>query len=272
MKTSPSPWPPARSTVCWLTHAHIDHSGLLPLLVQQRVPGQDLCHRRHRASCARIMLRDSAHIQEFEAEWKQPQGQALRRTSRWSRCTPSRTPKAAIEAPFRGVDYGDDTGSGRRRRDPRSRTWATCWARRCIEIWVTEDGETKKLVFSGDIGNTAPAPHPGPAAHLIEADYVVMESTYGDRLHGARAGLCRPTWPTSFSDTFDRGGNVVIPSFAVGRTQELLYFIREIKEKGLVKGHGNFPVYVDSPLAIEATRIFTAMLTRTALTRRPAPC
>lgn len=82
-----------------------------------------------------------------------------------------------------------------------------------------------------------------------------MESTYGDRLHGPR-----PDYVNELAEilqrTFDRGGNVVVPSFAVGRTQEMLYFLREIKEKGLVKGHGNFPVTIDSPLAIEATRIF----------------
>lgn len=123
-----------------------------------------------------------------------------------------------------------------------------------IEIWVTENGNTTKLVFSGDIGNQNQPIIRNPI-YLSDADYVVMESTYGDRTHGPR-----PDYVAELSKilqrTFDRGGNVVIPSFAVGRTQELLYFIREIKEKGLVKNHGNFPVYIDSPLAIEATRIF----------------
>ena len=85
---------------------------------------------------------------------------------------------------------------------------------------------------------------------------MVMESTYGDRLHPTD----RPDYVREFAqilqETFDRGGNVVIPSFAVGRTQEILYFIRKIKEDKLVQGHGNFPVYVDSPLAVEATGIF----------------
>ena len=123
-----------------------------------------------------------------------------------------------------------------------------------IAIWVTENGTTTKLVFSGDIGNQNQPLIKDPT-YLTDADYVVMESTYGDRLHGPRPDYIGEL-ARILQRTFDRGGNVVIPSFAVGRTQELLYFIREIKEKGLVKGHGNFPVYIDSPLAIEATRIF----------------
>ena len=123
-----------------------------------------------------------------------------------------------------------------------------------IEIWVTESGTTTKLVFSGDIGNQHQPIIKDPTT-IRDADYVFMESTYGDRSHGPR-----PDYVGELSRilqrTFDRGGNVVIPSFAVGRTQELLYFIREIKKEGLVTGHGNFPVYIDSPLAIEATRIF----------------
>lgn len=123
-----------------------------------------------------------------------------------------------------------------------------------IELWITEGETTTKLVFSGDIGNLDQPIIKDPA-YIKEADYAFMESTYGDRSHGPK-----PDYVSELAKilqrTFDRGGNVVIPSFAVGRTQEMLYFIREIKEKGLVKGHGNFPVYIDSPLAIEATRIF----------------
>ena len=123
-----------------------------------------------------------------------------------------------------------------------------------IEIWVTENGATTKLVFSGDIGNLDQPIIKDPT-YLKDADYVFMESTYGDRSHGPRPDYVAEL-AKILQRTFDRGGNVVIPSFAVGRTQELLYFIREIKEKNLVTGHGCFPVYIDSPLAIEATRIF----------------
>ena len=123
-----------------------------------------------------------------------------------------------------------------------------------IEVWVKEEGVEKKIVFSGDIGNKN-QPLICDPQYIREADYVVMESTYGDRSHGIA-----PDYVGELSkiiqETFDRGGNLVIPSFAVGRTQEMLYFIREIKERHLIRNHGDFEVYVDSPLAIEATRIF----------------
>ena len=124
-----------------------------------------------------------------------------------------------------------------------------------IEVWLTEGGEHRKITFSGDVGNTDQPILQDPQ-QVKETDYLVIESTYGDRLHCDE----RPDYVSALADkiqlTLDRGGNVVIPSFAVGRTQEMLYFIREIKEKGLVTGHGDFPVYVDSPLAIEATNVF----------------
>ena len=127
----------------------------------------------------------------------------------------------------------------------------------CIEIWITESGITKKTVFSGDVGNTNQPiiKDPTPIYDTDDTDYLVIESTYGNRFHTEV-----PDYITllagEFQRTFDRGGNVVIPSFAVGRTQELLYYIRQIKEQNLVKGYGDFSVYVDSPLANEATAIF----------------
>jgi len=122
-------------------------------------------------------------------------------------------------------------------------------------VWITEGETEKKIVFSGDIGNTHQPLIKDPE-YIHDADYVVMESTYGDRSHGER-----PNYVGMLADiineTFDRGGNLVIPSFAVGRTQEMLYFIRQIKAENLVPGHPGFKVYVDSPLANEATTIFS---------------
>ncbi len=124
-----------------------------------------------------------------------------------------------------------------------------------IEVCVTEDDVEQMIVFSGDIGNVNQPliKDPIPTAH---ADYVVMESTYGDRLHPTDRLDYVTELAAILAETFERGGNVVIPSFAVGRTQELLYFLRQVKERGLVKCHADFPVYVDSPLAVEATGIF----------------
>ena len=114
----------------------------------------------------------------------------------------------------------------------------------------------KKIVFSGDVGNINQPIIKDPT-QVKEADYVVIESTYGNRLHGEETPDYVGEFTRILNETFARGGNVVIPSFAVGRTQELLYFIREIKEKNLVTAYPNFEVYVDSPLAIEATNVFT---------------
>ena len=125
-----------------------------------------------------------------------------------------------------------------------------------IEVWATEDGVTKKIVFSGDIGNTDQPIIKDPA-YTENADYIVMESTYGNRVHTQEKPDYLGDFTRILKETFDRKGNVVIPSFAVGRTQEMLYFIREIKEKGLMSEYPDFEVYLDSPLAIEATKVFT---------------
>ena len=123
-----------------------------------------------------------------------------------------------------------------------------------IEIWLTEDGAEKKIVFSGDIGNEDKPLIRNPA-YTDEADYAVMESTYGDRLHQKGADHITEL-ARIVQETLDRGGNVVIPAFAVGRTQELLYFFRHIKSEHMIHGHEDFEVYVDSPLAVEATHVF----------------
>ena len=249
-ENQPIPVAPGEIDGVLATHAHIDHTGLLPLLVRNGFRGRIYATRPTAELCS-IMLRDSAHIQEFEAEWKNRKGQR----SGAEPVEPMYTiqdAEAAI-ALFRGYDYNKEIelapGIVIRFVDVGHLLGSSS-----IEIWVTENGATTKLVFSGDIGN-----HDQPIikdpTYLKDADYVFMESTYGDRSHGPRPDYVAEL-AKILQRTFDRGGNVVIPSFAVGRTQELLYFIREIKEKNLVTGHGCFPVYIDSPLAIEATRIF----------------
>ena len=197
------------------------------------------------------MLRDSAHIQEFEAEWKNRKG----KRSGAEPVEPMYTVQDAEAAMklFVGVEYDRrvELAPG---IEVRFIDVGHLLGSASIELWITEGETTTKLVFSGDIGNLDQPIIKDPT-YIREADYVFMESTYGDRLHDARPDYVQEL-AKILQRTFDRGGNVVIPSFAVGRTQEMLYFLREIKEQGLVKGHGNFPVYIDSPLAIEATRIF----------------
>ena len=120
---------------------------------------------------------------------------------------------------------------------------------------MTESGETRKLVpFGGDVGNTG-LPLIGAPLTVDEADYLVIEATYGNRLH-EKHGDTVAELAAVLKRAFDRGGSVIIPAFAVGRTQELLYAVREIKQKRLVQGHDGWPVYLDSPLAEAATAVF----------------
>jgi metallo-beta-lactamase family protein len=233
-----------------LTHAHIDHAGNLPMLYAKGFQGpvyatDATCH------LCDIMLRDSAHIQLFEAEWRNRKGRrqgkpeyipaytmedALGVLKNFVNCPYEKEIHPAEGIRVRFVDAGHLLGSS------------------SIEIWITEEGQVEKIVFSGDIGNKNQPLIKDPQ-YIREADYVVMESTYGDRSHGERPDyICLLT--EVIQRTFDRGGNVVIPSFAVGRTQEMLYFLRQIKEERRIKGHEGFRVYVDSPLANEATNIF----------------
>ena len=255
----PIPVPAGTIDAVFLTHAHIDHSGMLPKLYKDGFRGKiyateatcDLCN---------IMLRDSAHIQETEAEWRSRKAEragemkvepiyttqdALGAISCFRRCKYDEIMRIAEGVEVRFTDIGHLLGSA------------------CIELWLTEEEEQRKIVFSGDVGNYD-QPIINDPKKVPDADYVVIESTYGNRLHERT-----PQPPIKMKSydavraladhiqrAFDRGGSVIIPAFAVGRTQEMLYAIREIKQLGLVVGHDGFPVYVDSPLAVEATGVF----------------
>ncbi|MDR1017160.1 MAG: MBL fold metallo-hydrolase [Lachnospiraceae bacterium] len=234
-----------------LTHAHIDHSGKLPLLVKNGFKGEIITSEATKDLCD-IMLRDSAHIQEFEAEWR---NRKAKRSGK-EEYVPLYVMSDAEDAIklLKGVEYNKkiDLVPG---IQVRFVDIGHLLGSAAIEMWITEDGITKKIVFSGDVGNTNQPIIKDPTP-VEEADYVVVESTYGDRVHSTE----RPDYVADFTkilnDTFSRGGNVVVPSFAVGRTQELLYFLREIKNKNLVPNYPDFEVYVDSPLANGATTVF----------------
>lgn len=236
----------------FLTHAHIDHSGLLPLLYARGFRGQIFATAPTCDLCS-IMLRDCAHIQMQEAEWK---NRKAKRSAEMEAMEPLYTMEDADGTIRRLVpcDYDSEVdvceGVKIRFTDIGHLLGSSS-----IEVWATENDVTKKLVFSGDIGNSAQPLIKDPK-NTEEADYVIMESTYGDRFHTKEKVDYVGELTKILQTTFDRGGNVVIPSFAVGRTQEMLYFLRQIKAEGLVKGHEGFLVYVDSPLAVEATGIF----------------
>ncbi len=244
------PTVPSELDYVLLTHAHVDHSGMLPLLYGRGFRGQILCTEATKELCD-IMLRDSAHIQQFETEWK---NRKARRAGK-PEMEPVYTMDDAIGAIglFNGYPY-DEIIQIAEGVEIRFKDIGHLLGSSSIEVWATEEGVTKKIVFSGDIGNSDQPILKNPE-YTQDADYVVMEATYGDRYHEKH-----PDYVYELSqiiqETLDRGGNLVIPSFAVGRTQELLYYIRQIKEEKRVTGHGNFPVYVDSPMAIEATTIF----------------
>ncbi|MBR6093754.1 MAG: MBL fold metallo-hydrolase [Lachnospiraceae bacterium] len=246
------PFDEAMIDYVFLTHAHVDHSGLLPLLYARGFRGQIIMTDATADLCS-IMLRDCAHIQMQEAEWKQRKKKRGANIDDGEPIYTMEDADGAIrlivpfhydqiyelcdEISFRFTDIGHLLGSA------------------SIELWLRENGEERKIVFSGDIGNSNQPLLRDPQL-TKEADYVVMESTYGNRVHSTERVDYVGELAKILKETFDRGGNVVIPSFAVGRTQEMLFFLRKIKQERLVEGWDRFDVYVDSPLAVEATGIF----------------
>ena len=256
-ENEPLPVPPSRLDFVLLTHAHIDHAGRLPLLYKEGFRGA-VYATEVTASLCDIMLRDSANIQISEAEWQNRKNQ--RRGGAAIEPLYDLDDVAGLMSLLRPCGYGtmiqvNDAVS------IRFTDVGHLLGSAAIEVWLTEEGETRKITFSGDLGN-AGQPILRDPSPVRDSEYLVIESTYGDRLHTGE----RPDYVAELAQriqrTLDRGGNVIIPSFAVGRTQEMLYFLREIKERGLVTGHGEFPVYVDSPLAIEATSVFLQCDTR----------
>ena len=243
-----------------LTHAHIDHSGKLPLLAKKGYRGP-VYATSATAELSGILLLDSASIQESEAEWKSRKNQRegrlpveplyntddARAALELFTAVPYKTPCELCEGlSFTFIDAGHLLGS--------------C----SVIITYSENGTERRLVFSGDIGNTAVPMLKDPET-VTQADYVVMESTYGRR-HHKRTGQTEREMLTErarqlaeITDrTFKRGGNVIIPAFAVGRAQEILYLYRMIMNDGLLDYE--VPVFLDSPLSISATAIYSSVL------------
>lgn len=240
-----------------LTHAHIDHSGRIPKLYNEGYRNSIYAHKATCDLCS-LMLPDSGHIQEMEIQWQNKKRERkgekilppLYTAEEAARCLELFVPvtydkiiEITEDIHVRFNDAGHMLGSS------------------IIEVWIKEENTEKKIVFSGDLGNND-IPLIGAPTMIDSADYLVMESTYGSRLH-IRNDEKAEMFLKIVSETLDRGGNVIIPSFAVGRTQEILYELDKIKEtkddpefireyKTLMKA----PVYVDSPLAISATEVF----------------
>lgn len=239
------PFPPERLSAVVLSHAHIDHAGRLPFLARQGYTGTVFATAATRDLCA-IMLADSAYIQEKDVEF-------LRRHKReaveplYTQADVPPLMQRMTGMPFdrefpvapgvtaKFVDAGHILGSA------------------SVILDCTESGTTRRLVFSGDIGRWGQPiirdPHPPTGG----ADAVIMESTYGDRDHPPVEDL-RGRLATIVSETAARGGRVLIPAFAVGRTQEIVYDLHALAREGRIP---NIPIYIDSPLATDATTVFS---------------
>ena len=240
-----------------LTHAHIDHSGRIPKLYVAGYRGPIYATKATCDLCA-IMLPDSGHIQEMENVWQNKKRARVGKKE----LPPLYTAQDAIDCLeiFRPASYDEiidlDENISVRFNDAGHMLGSSI-----IEVWVKEDGETKKIVFTGDLGNNDIPLLDSPT--MIEtADYLVMESTYGGRLHNRNDDKAE-LFLNIVAETLDNGGNVIIPSFAVGRTQEILYELNKLKEQKndeeFLKKYDTLmkaPVYVDSPLAISATEVF----------------
>jgi metallo-beta-lactamase family protein len=239
---------PSEISCLFLTHAHIDHSGLIPRIVREGFTGR-IITTAGTADLAEIMLHDSAHLQEKDAEWKTRKAMRQGRDEVFEPLYTVEDVKKTVPlferkkygetghlgngAKYTFVDAGHILGSG------------------TLELWYQDTPSEKKIVFSGDIGKKG-NPIIGDPEYTLIADYVVMESTYGNRLHkGMKESIDELV--DAIKVTFKKGGNVIMPAFAVGRTQDLLYVLNDlVKEKRLPR----LDVFVDSPLANEATKIY----------------
>ncbi|MCB2297220.1 MBL fold metallo-hydrolase RNA specificity domain-containing protein [Clostridium tagluense] len=239
---------PAEIDLMILSHAHIDHSGRIPLLYKNGFKGEILCTKATNELCL-VMLPDSAHIQEMESAWenKKLKRKGLKATQ------PLYSSKDADECLklFKGYPYNEEIkpfdGLTIVFRDAGHLLGSAI-----IELQVEEKGISPvKLVYTGDLGNVN-IPLINDPTFIEDADYVIMETTYGDKVHKNFKDVLKQL-ASIVKETFDRGGNVIIPSFAVGRTQEVIYALNNYFDKEMLK---NLSVYVDSPLAEKATRIF----------------
>ena len=241
-----------------LTHAHIDHSGRIPKLYKEGYRNPIYATNATCDLCA-IMLPDSGHIQETETEWKNRK-RIRRGEEELVPIYDAETAAKSLEL-FKGEPYDQiielDDDIHVRFNDAGHMLGSST-----IEIWIRENGENKKIVFSGDLGNND-IPLLAEPTMIQDADFLVMESTYGNRLHIKNENKAK-TFINIVTDTIKNGGTVVIPSFAVGRTQEILYELNKIKDseddspefERKYRLLMNTPVYVDSPLAISATEVF----------------
>jgi metallo-beta-lactamase family protein len=253
----PFPVPPAEINKVFLTHAHIDHTGYLPRFCRDGFKGQVHCTHPTADLCD-IMLKDSAHLQEEDAEWANKKG-----FSRHDPALPLYRVKDAEHAMtfFHPLYYGEDlfiSDDVKVKFKDAGHILGSAF----VDIRKEYNHEGKKILFSGDFGRPD-RPILRDPVQVYNVDYLILESTYGDRLHEESSGS--ENLAQVINESVERGGVLVIPSFAVGRTQALLYVIRELEEHKLIPV---LPIYVDSPMAIDATEIFERRISEQDLTSR----
>jgi metallo-beta-lactamase family protein len=243
-----NPLPVPAASIQWLllTHAHLDHVGYIPRLVKDGFRGQILASSAT-VDLAKIVLPDSGHLQEEDAAFANKKG--------FSKHAPA-LPLYTYEEAVKSLEYIRAVNALEPLEISPHFTVRGFFAghilgARMIEVTVRENGTAKKLLFSGDLGRFPQLIIPEPVVPEDGFDYMLLESTYGDRLHpkgdiGARLG-------SIVEDTAGHGGTVLIPSFAVGRTQELLYLFREMIEAERMP---SLPIHVDSPMAIDVTHLY----------------
>jgi len=244
--SEPFPFKPSEIQHLLLTHAHLDHSGLIPKLVKEGFQGKILATKATVELC-NVMLLDSAYIHEREAEWSNKK--------RMRSGKPSIKPLYTVEDAtdslgyLQGINYNEivdlENGVTVRFQDA-----GHILGSASLELWVKEDRKEKKLVFSGDIGQKDLPIVKDPSV-IEEGDYVFTESTYGNRRHKNIEETVEE-FRKAITEALERGGNVIIPAFAVGRTQNILYILKQLSKEGKLN---NLRVFVDSPMAIRATSI-----------------
>lgn len=241
----PFPVEPSSIDKVLLTHAHIDHSGYLPRFCSQGFTGEIRCTKATARLCE-IMLKDSAHLQEEDARWANKKGYSKHKPA-----LPLYTVKDAENAlkRFRSVQYSEgyylDSDFRIKFKDAGHILGSSF-----IDIKVGSEKKSKKIVFSGDLGRPDSQYLRDPI-QAFNVDYLIIESTYGDRLHDDKSP--KDELARIVKESMERNGVLIVPSFAVGRTQTLLYILRELEEEGRIP---SLPVYVDSPMAIGVTKIF----------------
>ena len=250
LNAEPFPFNPKEIDFLLLSHAHIDHSGRIPKLVKEGFKGKIICTKATK-DLSEIMLMDSGHIQESDAEWE---NKKLARAGK-----PLIVPIYGVEDAikslrhFEGVLYNQKININEN-VTVRFKDAGHILGSSIIELWINENHDTVKIVFSGDLG-TKHKPLLRDPELVEEADYLILESTYGNRLHENIEARTEKLMNV-IHETVSNGGSVIIPSFAVGRTQELIYEIRNYYKTHNVEEHLKIPIYIDSPMAINATEIF----------------